>query len=134
MFRNDATEKNKKLVVRLYEECLNKRQWPLLDELMAPDFVNHLAGTRGREAFVRTAKALSEAFADLHFTVEDVFGEGDKVAARWTLRGRHVGPWQTYAPTGKLSEQRVNVIYRVQNGKLAESWLGPGPVKVVGDR
>jgi predicted ester cyclase len=127
-------EANKKLVARLYNECLNGRKWGMIEELLTPDFVNHLAGTRGRDAFLRTAQELNAAFADMSFTVEDVFGEGDRVAVRWTLRGRHVGKFAIYEPTGKPSEQKTNVIYRVENGKLAESWIGPGPIRVVGER
>jgi predicted ester cyclase len=128
--RQSSVESNKSIVARLYNECLNGRKWNLVEELLAPDFVNHLAGTRGREAFLRTAKALSDAFDGMHFTIEDLFGEGDRVAVRWTLRGRHVGKFQTYEPTGKPSEQKTNVIYRVEGGKLMESWIGPGPVRV----
>jgi predicted ester cyclase len=129
-----SVETNKKIVARLYTECLNGRKWNLIEELLAPDFVNHLAGTRGRDAFLRTARALNDAFADMQFTIEDLFGEGDRVAIRWTLRGRHVGKFANYEPTGKPSEQQTNVIYRVEGGKLAESWIGPGPVRVAPER
>lgn len=128
--KQSSVEANKSIVARLYNECINGRKWNQVDELLAPDFINHLAGTRGREAFLRTLKALSDAFADIHFTIEDLFGEGDRVAVRWTMRGRHVGKFQTYEPTGKMSEQQTNVIYRIEAGKLKESWIGPGPVRV----
>lgn len=134
MKQSTNVEANKKLVTRLYNECLNGRKFNLIEELLAADFVNHLAGTRGRDAFLRTAQELNTAFADMNFTVDDVFGEGDRVAVRWTLRGRHVGKFAIYEPTGKPSEQRTNVIYRIENGKLAESWIGPGPIRVVGER
>lgn len=130
MRQSQSAEANKILVTRLYNECLNGRKWNLVEELIAPDFVNHLAETRGREAFLRTAKLLGDAFADMRFTIEDVFSEGDRVAVRWTMRGRHVGKFATFEPTGKPSEQEANVIYRVEGGKLVESWIRSSPVKV----
>src|SRR5215469_598846 len=49
-----STEQNKSNVVRWYEEIWNKRNLDIVDELVVPEYVGHLAGipgpVNGREA------------------------------------------------------------------------------------
>jgi predicted SnoaL-like aldol condensation-catalyzing enzyme len=45
-----STEQNKAVVRRFIEEVLNKQNAALVDELFAPDYVNHMM-PGGREGF-----------------------------------------------------------------------------------
>ena len=53
------------------------------------------------ETFKDTFTEAREAFPDLSIAVEDVMVEGDRVAARVTMRGTHSGEFQGIEPTGK---------------------------------
>lgn len=53
------------------------------------------------ETFKDTFTEAREAFPDLSIAVEDVMVEGDRVAARVTMRGTHRGEFQGIEPTGK---------------------------------
>src|ERR671937_1760846 len=62
------------------------------------------------------------AFPDSQWTIEDLIAEGDKVAARFTLRGTHRGEFMGIAPTGKHVTMTAIGICRVEEGKFAEAW------------
>lgn len=37
----------------------------------------------------------------IHYTIDQMFGGGDRVAVRWTSRQTHSGPFMGSPPTGK---------------------------------
>ncbi len=65
------------------------------------------------------------AFPDLHFTVEDMLAEGDRVASRYTARGTHRGELMGLPPTGRQVTEVGIVISRLAEGKLVEDWHSP---------
>jgi len=65
------------------------------------------------------------AFPDLHFTIEDLVAEGDRVVFRATMRGTHQGLFRDIAPTGRPIAVAVLDIVRVADGAFAEQWGGP---------
>jgi predicted ester cyclase len=65
---------------------------------------------------------LTGAFPDLRITVEDTVAGDDKVAARMTFRGTHQGPFRGIEPTGRPVEFSSIRIYRIEDGKVAETW------------
>jgi serine phosphatase RsbU (regulator of sigma subunit)/predicted ester cyclase len=98
-----------------------------LDELLAPDFVNHnrlLPGQEpGREGYKRSVSAYHAALTNRRFLVEDQVAAGDKVVTRFTVHATHDrGELMGVAPTGKEITNRVIVIHRISGGKIAEEW------------
>lgn len=67
--------------------------------------------------------AILAGFPDARFTVDDVIGEGDKVAVRHTLRGTHRAEFQGIPATGNPVTVSAVVIFRFENGRAAELWL-----------
>src|SRR5215471_20278265 len=85
-----STEDNKAVVRRFYEEVMNQKKRAVLDEVFDLNVVDHFAppGTPGGlEGARQTLGMFLSAFPDLHFTVEDLIAEGDKVVARATMSG-----------------------------------------------
>jgi len=83
-----TTEENKAQFRRAYEEVLNQGDLSVVDELIAPDFLNHEAPPgrdRGPESMRWLATMLRTAFPDLRFTIEELVAEGDIVAGRLTM-------------------------------------------------
>jgi SnoaL-like polyketide cyclase len=64
--------------------------------------------------------SFTEAFPDLRLTVEDIFSEGDMVAARLTFQGTHRGEFQGIPPTNKQVAFSSIEIDRVVDGKVQE--------------
>ncbi|WP_160320410.1 ester cyclase, partial [Rhizobium ecuadorense] len=59
-------------------------------------------------------------FPDIQWTLEEIIAEDDKIAARFTMRGTHQGPFLGVEPTGKsITVQAVN-FYRLADGKFVE--------------
>lgn len=74
------------------------------------------------DTFKETFSEAREAFPDMQVTVEDVIAEGDRVAARVTMRGTHRGEFQGIAPTDKRVEVSAIDVFRIANGKIVEHW------------
>ncbi|GIF76875.1 ester cyclase [Asanoa siamensis] len=98
-------------------------------DLVAEDFVANLPGLdeplHGREIWKLGVQAMLAGFPDLRVSIEDIFGDGDKVAMRLRFEGTHKGPFQGVPAT----ERRVGFtsieIYRVADGRIAEEWVSP---------
>jgi len=119
-----STEKNKALIRRL-AQALNTRNWAMLDELLAPNFVNHNASPGekpGREGHKEAAISIINAFPDIKFTIEDMIAEGDKVVVRLTFSGTHRSQFMGIPPTNKRATVQEIAIVRIVNGKIAEEW------------
>jgi Predicted ester cyclase len=120
-----TTEANKASARRFTDEVVNGGNLALIDELLAPDFVNHSAppgvpatrdGTKAGMAMLR------EAFPDLHATVDDVIAEDDKVVQRTTAHGTMKGAFAGMPPSGKSATWQQIHILRFADGKQVEHW------------
>jgi len=116
----------KALVRRFFEES-NKGEaatMAVIDELFAPNIVYHGGGgeeIRGLKEY-KEASGGYNAFPDLHFTIDDMVVEGDKVAVRITLTGTHKGEFMGHPPTNKKLTLWEITIFRVAGGKFVEGW------------
>jgi steroid delta-isomerase-like uncharacterized protein len=72
------------------------------------------------EVFNRVFYAASP---DVRCTVEDLIAEGDRVAARWTMRGTHRGELYGIPATGKSVTVASMSLYRLREGKIGEGFL-----------
>lgn len=114
---------NKALVAKRFEE-LDNGNLRVLDELFTTDYRLHFPGAEAPLDLERTKQfyaTLYSAFPDLRHTIEEQLAEGDKVVTRWTARGTHRGNLMGRGPTGaEIVFSGIN-IYRIADGKLAES-------------
>ena len=81
-----SLEKNKAIIRRLFE-AFNEHDVTLLDEFIAPDYVDHLLQLRSLESFKQFYTQFFKEFPDTHSTIEDIIAEGDKVWTRSTVTG-----------------------------------------------
>jgi predicted ester cyclase len=91
-------------------ESFNAGALDAIDELVTPS----LAGFRQDLAVMR------EAFPDARFTIEDMVGEGDRLADRYTISGTHVRPFLGIAATGRKIQLPGITIVRISGGKIAD--------------
>ena len=119
------TEQSKALVRRMHKEIFQQGNLDLVDELIADDYVVHQPdGDQSRdEHFNHVIPAFAAAFPDMEFIFYDTFAEGDKVASRFEMRGTHKGEFMGVPPTGKRVSMSGIVLERVEDGKVAESWV-----------
>jgi predicted ester cyclase len=83
-----SLEENKD-IIRKVMETVNKRDLALLDELIAPDYVDATLQLKGLKGFKQSVTLLYEGFPDIHATIDDMIAEGDKVWDRVTLTATH---------------------------------------------
>jgi steroid delta-isomerase-like uncharacterized protein len=114
------------VVGRYIDECWNRGRIDLVDELVAPDFVDHLPidddlpdGNQGLKAAIRLARM---AFSDLHVQVEDMIAEDDRVVVRFRLEGTHNGRLRGQFATLRHVMISGMAIYRVQQFQIADQW------------
>ncbi len=121
-----STEQNKALFRRFMEEVFNRRNTSLIDELLAPDFVEREelppGMPAGREGVKQLTAMFHRAFPDFKVTLDDMIAEGDKVVVRSTWSGTHKGEFMGIPPTSKKVSFGVIDIIRMAGGKAVEHW------------
>jgi predicted ester cyclase len=111
-----STEENKAIFRRFIEEVWNHGNLAVADELFAPNAVSPSAPQ------LPPGSEFRSAFPDFHMKIEDLIAEGDKVIARLTESGTHLGEFMGIAPTGKHVEFTEIGILRIADSKVIESW------------
>jgi predicted ester cyclase len=123
-----SVDDNKRVVQRVVDEVFNGRNPAMVDELYGP--------CGAREHVREHAAMLQAAFADLLMTPEDVVGEGELVATRFTASGTQTGAFQGRPPTGIRLTWRGLTLSRVVAGRIVEEWhaLDPEDLQRMGGR
>jgi steroid delta-isomerase-like uncharacterized protein len=122
------SSENEALVRRWFDEVWNKGRADAIDEMFAADGIAHglsddpAQPMRGPAAFRSFHTTFRSAFPDIIVTVEDTVSEGDKIAARCVVRGKHTGDTLGFAATHSPTDFTGMVFVRVKNGKIAEAW------------
>jgi steroid delta-isomerase-like uncharacterized protein len=119
------TEEQLKDVYRRIIDAVSRGDADGLDELMAPDLVDHNPipnQSPGREGFKQWMAMARAAFPDLRGTVEDLVAEGDRVAARTTWRGTHLGEFVGVRPTDKPVLFSAFHLVRFSQDRAVEWW------------
>lgn len=129
-----SEEENRTIAQRFGEDIWGKGDQDALEELFAPDFVDHGAipgQPPGHEGHKHQLAVFRSAFPDLRVTNEDVIAEGDKVVLRWTARGTHEGELMDIAPTGKEVTFTGIDVLRIADGKVVERWAEGNDLEVM---
>jgi steroid delta-isomerase-like uncharacterized protein len=121
------SDDNKTIVRQLYEEVWNKRRLELVDEIISPSHALHDANLTdsaiGPEAYKRQVTRFVTAFPDLRFSIEDLFGEREKLAVAWTISGTHKGEFMGIPPTNKKVSVDGITLNHIVNGKVMDSYI-----------
>lgn len=117
-----------KALVREFNDLVNSQDWAGLESVVASDFKRHSAATQGPPIrsladFVALQKNFLQSFPDQHVELQQVFGEGDRVAVLGTYNATHTGPLGDVPPTGKSLSSPFLGIFRIEGGKIAELWI-----------
>ncbi len=126
-------ETNKSAVRSYFEHVLNRGHMDAADAIFAADIQFHypLGEQRGIEAVKGYVEAVRKAFPDIRFTVADLFGEGERIAARWSLLGTQTSELLGNPPTGKKVSVTGNTIFHVVDGKIREIWIAFDPARLL---
>jgi predicted ester cyclase len=115
------SEENKAAVRGCFENA-SQGNFDALHKIVSPDYVLHPEEARGVEGLREMVEGYRSAFADLHVTIDHQFTEGDYVATRTTISGRHEGELMGTPPTGREVAFSGLTISRCREGKIEEEW------------
>jgi predicted ester cyclase len=120
-----TAEENKALIRRYFEEIDARRDASVLDEFVAPDFIDH----NPSPGFTPDLEGLKQSFVhflaatpDGYHIVEDMIAEGDKVMTRISAYGTQTGELFGIPPTGKQIRTTGIAVHRIANSKIVEHW------------
>jgi serine phosphatase RsbU (regulator of sigma subunit)/predicted ester cyclase len=121
-----SSEENNKALVRRFLEAQAKGNLNVIDEVLAPHFVDHdrLPGQApDLEGYKRAIAEYHAAFSNVRFLVEDQVAEGEKVVSRFIVRATHDRrELMGVAPTGREVTYKAMAIHRIVGGKIVEEW------------
>ena len=120
---------NRALFQHYFDDAANARNFDLLDEIFAADYLHHdpanpdprpVVGPQGvRDHLV----SLMGAFPDLKFEVDDMVAQGDEIVVRWTARGTNTGDYFGMPATGKPIEITGMNTWVTRDGVAIEGWV-----------
>jgi predicted ester cyclase len=119
------SEQNKAAFRAIPEQLINTKNLDAADQYFGAEYVDHAAppgSPAGIDGFKAFFGALTTAFPDLKYTVEDLIAEGEKVVGRVTVRGTMKQDFQGMKATGKTATWTEIHIGRFANGKVVEHW------------
>jgi predicted ester cyclase len=94
-----------------------------MSTLIGDDFVTHAGtGTGNAEGWKAMAAQIVSAVPDVRTEIEDIFGDGDRVAVRYTSRGTHTGELFGVPATNRALRMSGMEIYRFSARRIVECW------------
>ena len=109
---------DKDVVLRLWD-CIDRRDFAAVDELVSPEFVNHVTGEPGVEPWKAIFQALAAAIPDVKGHIEELVEDDGTVVALVTLVGHHTGAdWFGRPPEGRPIRWETVHLYRVAGGRI----------------
>jgi steroid delta-isomerase-like uncharacterized protein len=116
-------EQNKKIARRWAESFLNTGNLEIAKELCADNYRLFYPGVdkpMEYEAAKAVLPSIRDGFPDLHFQIENIIAEDDRVVCRLNMEGTHRGEFQGMAPTGKRIKLSCLAELRFRDGKIVE--------------
>ncbi len=123
----DEQEQNKKVVMRTVE-LMNAKAYDQLGEVMAQDYLRHSQATpevvvENLDGFVAMLQQWDGSFTEVVNEVHQMIAEDDMVAIYGTYSGIHSGQMGPFAATNKRMSSDYAGYHRMENGKIAETWV-----------
>lgn len=114
-----------KMNASLYLEGMhNKKNVEIADVYTTSHCVIHLGmETVNREDYKIIVQNYINTFPDTETVQDDIFGEDNKVAIRWTSSFTHNKHYMGFPPTYKKITVTGTSIYRFSEGKIVEVWI-----------
>jgi steroid delta-isomerase-like uncharacterized protein len=120
-----ATDQNKTLVSRFFDEMCNERKLNIADELFAANHVYHDPQSPtgpGPDGVRQVISPYQTAFPDAHWEVVETIIAGNDIVTRWKGSGTQKMELLGIAPTGKSVNVDGIWIHRIANNQIVESW------------
>ena len=131
-----SNSQNVEIAKRFIEDICNAGKFDEVDKIFSEDVVwNGAEQSKGLKETKEFLNETKEKFPDLRFTIQDAFGNDDKVVVRWIMTGTFTGDFMGLAPNNKKFSTRGVEIFQFESGKIKEVWTiwdGLSPLLEIG--
>ena len=119
-----SIEENKAKIRRVIEEFLNNGDATVTKEVWKSDIKYHdnKRLIEGSDKLREFGQAWRIACPDFHATIDNLIGEGDYIAMRYTVQGTFQNEVFGIKPTGNKFEYTAHSWTQFNDGKVAETW------------
>jgi predicted ester cyclase len=114
-----SVEENKKSCYRCFEEIWNQGDYSVIPEVISPDYVG--GDIKGLDGFEQMVKNSRSTMPDLHYTVDEVVGEGETLMLKLSLTGTYSGKVANMDIEGKPLNISFVLVNRYKDGKCIEA-------------
>ena len=108
------SDDTKGLVRSYYAEVINGRDLDRVEDFFANE--------RTVEGVRRGCFSYFQSFPDLHVSIDELIGEGDKVFCRTTMTGTHDGEYKGIPATGRHIATECAEVFTIADGKFVGYW------------
>ena len=112
-----------------FVQFINTADENLAQQLISPVAKFHVPGQpeplQGAKGYLMIISMMRGGFSDIQWTLEDLIAEGNKVAARFTMRGTHNAEFFGVPATGKVIVVHAINFYRLANEQIIEEYGQP---------
>jgi len=133
LFTTGDSETRKRMVGEWYE-AFSTGQLERIDELASPSLLDHSRApgqAKGRDGIKQVITAFRTAFPDGKLTIRELIADHDKVVARVTIVGTHVGEFFGTPPSGQVVASEGDETFKFAGGMIVETWSLFGPLVAV---
>ena len=125
----ELEDQNKALVQQIHAE-VSKGNLEIFDEVLSPDYVRHcqamppeLQEIHGTEVFKAFVADFVNSVSNCRDEIEFIIADSNMVAYVTTTTGTQTGPMGDLPASGKDFMLKNIVIQRIEDGKIAETWI-----------
>src|ERR1051326_770314 len=122
-----AADVNRTLARRITFDLFAAGNLSLMDELTAPQFINHgqtpgVPDEEGRASLANAIERVRAGFPDFRYELQHEVADGDIVVHHLIAHGTQTGPFAGALPSGRSATWREVHVMRFQNGRMVEQW------------
>jgi len=114
---------------------INSASESLATELISPDALFYVPGRpdpmQGPCGYLSIIAMMRSGFPDIQWTLEDMVSDGDKIAARFTMRGTHQGVFLGVPATGKTIQAQAINFYHLADGRFVREYGQPDTLAIM---
>ncbi|RED44957.1 ester cyclase [Seonamhaeicola aphaedonensis] len=121
--KDAQVEKNIIMYSNVWDEIVNKGN---LDQINDTNFDSNITmisspeNIVGIEDFKAYYSNFITGFSDIEFTINEIFGQNDKIVKHWNFKGTHSGNFFGIPATGKTVDLSGATIAVMKDGKIAQ--------------
>ncbi len=119
-------KENIKLILRFFEEQVNREDTSQYAEFVSKNVVVHGPGSDQKIEGISTVEKIDvsycRAYPKKKFIIEEIFEQSDRVFVRWICKGLYKDEIKGIRPKKPIFGISGLSIYRIEKGKIAEIW------------